>query len=152
MTWTTRMMSDKHEDDLAWMFAGRKTAGSGNQWRDQMDGKQPHGSGDYVFAWDGKSTLGKSVGVTRDMWNKAIDQTQAWEIPVVPLRFYGNERLTQIDLDLAVIDAKVLASLQSDANEVVAQREWIVAVKVCLEVGHTWVHGSDCVRCGVETR
>lgn len=129
MTLTTRMMSDRHEDDLARLFEGRKTAGSGNQWRDQMDGKQAHGSGSYVFAWDGKSTLGKSVGITRAMWAKAIEQTQAWEIPVLPLRFYGNTRLTVVDLDLAVIDAKVLADLQHDANEVVGLRDRVAELE-----------------------
>lgn len=130
---TTRMMSDAHENDLARLFEGRKTAGSGNQWKDQMDGKQAHGSGDYVFAWDGKSTLGKSVGVTRGMWAKAVEQTQGWEIPILPLRFYGNERLTVVDLDLAVIDVKVLATMQTDANEVVGLRERVSELEAQLE-------------------
>ena len=41
----------------------------------------------------------------------------------MPLRFYGDERLTRVDADLVVIEARVLGDLQGDANEVVAMRE-----------------------------
>ena len=40
---------------LVTIFGGRQTRGSGNQWKDPLDGKQAHDSGEYVFAWDGKS-------------------------------------------------------------------------------------------------
>lgn len=129
MTWTTRQMSDRHEEDLAVLFEGRMTKGSGNQWRDQMDGKQGRESGAYVFAWDGKSTLGKSIGVTREMWAKAREQTTAWEIPILPLRWYGDERCTKVDLDLVVIEARTLADLQRDANEVIALREQVARLQ-----------------------
>lgn len=129
MTLTTRAMSSKHEDFLAGLFQGRKTVNSGAGWADQMDGKQSHGSGEYVFSWDGKSTLGKSISITRDMWDKAMFQTQGWEIPVIPLRFYSNSRLTLVEHDLAVVDAAVLAALQADANEVVRLRNRLASLE-----------------------
>lgn len=108
-------MSDRHESHLAALFEGRMTRGSGNQFRDQMDGKQEYQSGAYVFAWDGKATLSKSVSVSLDMWRKAVEQAH-WAIPIIPLRFYGNERLTQVEADLVVIEAETLAEIQRDAN------------------------------------
>ena len=121
----TRDMSDRHESFLASIFKGRVTKGSGSHWSDQMDGKQARGSGETVFVWDGKSTLGKGLTVTVEMWNKAIEQSRAWEVPMLALRWYANERLDKVDLDLAVVRATVLADLQRDANEVVALREEI---------------------------
>jgi hypothetical protein len=118
---TTRAMSDRHEDHLADLFAGRKTRGSGNQSRDQMDGKQEYRSQRYVFAWDGKATLGKSIGVTLEMWRKAKEQAH-WAIPVLPLRWYANERLTDVAADL-------VADLQRDANR-------YHATKDCLDGNH----------------
>jgi hypothetical protein len=111
----TRAMSDRHESDLAEMFEGRMTRGSGNQARDQMDGKQAYRSQHYVFAWDGKSTLGKAISVTREMWEKAKEQAH-WATPILPLRWYANERLTEVAADLVVLEAETLADLQRDAN------------------------------------
>lgn len=115
MSKTTRDMSDRHEEHLAALFEGRCTRGSGNQARDQMDGKQAYRSQHYVFAWDGKSTLSLSIMVTRAMWEKAQEQAH-WAIPILPLRFYANSRLTAVDADLVVLEATVLADLQRDAN------------------------------------
>ena len=112
---TTRAMSDRHEDHLAEVLAGRKTRGSGNQFRDQMDGKQSYREQHYTFAWDGKATLGKSISVTREMWAKAQEQAH-WATPILPLRFYANERLTQVDADLVVVDLDTFAAMQRDAN------------------------------------
>ncbi len=119
----TRDMSDRHEAFLAAIFDGRVTKGSGSHWTDQMDGKQARGSGETVFVWDGKSTIGKSIGVTREMWDKAVEQSQPHEITMLALRWYTNERLTDVGLDLAVVEATTLADLQRDSNEVVRLRE-----------------------------
>lgn len=121
--WTTSKMGQRHEAWIAENFEGRQTRGSGNQWKDPLDGRQDHDSGAYVFAWDGKSVMGKSVSVTRAMWAKVQEQAKPHEIPLMPLRFYDDERLTKVHADLVVIDARVLADLQRDANEVVALRE-----------------------------
>jgi hypothetical protein len=111
---TTRKMSDAHEDWLVSVFGGRKTKGSGNQWHNQMDGRTSGRDVYYAFAWDGKSTLGKSVGVTRAMWDKAREQALP-EQPLLPLRWYDTERL-DVGLDLVVIEARLLAELINDAN------------------------------------
>jgi hypothetical protein len=140
---TTRDMSDKHEAHIAAVLSGRVTPGSGSQWNDQMDGKQPEGE-QYVFAWDGKATLGLSVGVTRAMWAKARQQAQGL-IPLLPIRFYANSRLTEVDADLVVLDLEVLASLQHDANELHRIRE-----RGCLTGTHDFVHPhlTTCSVCG----
>jgi len=114
MSLTTRKMSDKHEEHLVALFGGRMTKGSGNQWHNQMDGRQSSREQYWAFAWDGKSTLGKSVGVTREMWTKAVQQAGV-ERPMLPLRWYNNERL-EVGLDLAVVLADDLACLIEDAN------------------------------------
>lgn len=120
--WSTSKMAQRHEQWLVTIFGGRQTRGSGNQWKDPLDGKQAHGSGEYVFAWDGKATLGKSLSVTKAMWEKICRQAKPYEIPIMPLRFYADERLTRVDADLVVVEARVLSDLQRDANEVVSVR------------------------------
>lgn len=145
----TMDMSKRHEVFLAALFRGRKTKGSGNQWTDQLDGKQPRGSGELVFAWDGKSTLGKTLSIGLGMWAKALDQTRPWETPMLALRFYTTDRLDKVALDLAVVQVDVLASLQQEAAEVVALRDKVEAMTTCLSVGHE-THGSYiCDRCGL---
>jgi hypothetical protein len=100
---TTRRMSDQHEDFLAILFGGRKSRGSGNQFNDQMDGRNHHET-PFALAWDGKSTYNKSVGVTLEMWRKAIEQAD-YEIPILALRFYEDQTLARVTQDLVVIDA-----------------------------------------------
>ncbi len=89
-------MGEKHETWLAEQLRGRKSRGSGNQWRDQMDGRRSRYRFDFAWAWDGKSTLGKSMSITRDMLKKAVEQAGA-ERPMIALRFYDNERLSSFD-------------------------------------------------------
>lgn len=115
MSLTTRKMSGRHEQDLAAALDGRVTKGSGSTFRDQADGKQEYGSAAYVFAWDGKSTLGKSVSITREMWAKIVEQAH-WALPALPVRFYRDERLTQVDLDLVAVELETFAQMQRDAN------------------------------------
>ena len=114
MSIRTRKMSDAHEDWLVDLFGGRKTKGSGNQWHNQMDGRMPSREVTYAFAWDGKSTFGKSVGVSLDMWDKAVEQALP-ERPMLPLRWYSNERL-EVRLDLVVMNAYDAAEIIADAN------------------------------------
>jgi hypothetical protein len=96
-----RKMSDKHEKDLVERLGGRQTRGSGNQFANQMDGRQNHYEQKFAFAWDGKATRGKSVGVSREMWEKARLQSHG-ERTALPLRFYDTDRL-EVGLDLVVI-------------------------------------------------
>lgn len=117
MTLTTRKMSDRHEEDLAALLDGRMTRGSGNQHNDPMDGKHGYSSQRYVFAWDGKSSLGRSVSVTREMWTKAVEQAR-WARPMLGLRLYRDERLTMVDVDLIAVEANTFAEMLDDANRV----------------------------------
>lgn len=112
---TTRKMSDAHESWLIDLFGGRRTKNSGATWHNQMDGRTSSRTVTYAFAWDGKSTLGKSVGVSREMWTKAVEQALP-ERPMLPLRFYDNERL-DVGYDLVVMSAYDAAELIEDANK-----------------------------------
>lgn len=114
MNITTRRMSDAHEEWLAALFGGRMNKGSGNQWHAPMDGRQSSRYQHYAFAWDGKATLSKSVSVSLDMWEKAREQAGA-EMPLLPLRFYADERL-RVTLDLVVVRAETFADVVRDAN------------------------------------
>jgi hypothetical protein len=96
-------MSDRHEDFLAALFGGRKSKGSGNQFNDQMDGRTSR-LGAFPLAWDGKSTYGKSVGVTLEMWKKAEEQA-GYHMPMLALRFYEDQTLNRVERDLVVMDA-----------------------------------------------
>lgn len=110
---TTRDLSDKHEAEAAEFFGGRVPRGSGNQWRDQLDGRQHRLTQNVAFAWDCKATEGKSVGVTREMWAKTVEQA-AGERPMLLLRFYGPG--LKVDEDLAVISWADLKELLDTAN------------------------------------
>lgn len=112
---TTRKMSDRHEEDLASVLDGRKTRASGSTWHDKADGHQRASEGHYRFAWDGKSTLGKSIGVSIDMWRK-IGKDSGHLLPAIPLRFYADARLTMAHADLIAVDLEVFAQMQRDAN------------------------------------
>lgn len=110
---TTRDLSDKHEAQAAEFFGGRVPRGSGNQWRDKLDGRQHRLKQAFAFAWDAKATEGKSIGVTRAMWYKTEDQAGG-ERPMLLLRFYDPG--LQPALDLAVISWDDLAELLAIAN------------------------------------
>lgn len=111
---TTRQMSDAHERFLADLIGGLRMPGSGNQWARQTDARNKRYDTEYPFAVDGKSTLGKSVGVTREMWDKVVEQANG-ELPALALRWYSDYRLT-VAQDLVVIEAGDFASLLADAR------------------------------------
>lgn len=86
---TTRQMSDAQEEHIAEVFGVRRTRGSGNQWRDQMDDRSHRMDEAVAFAFDGKSTFAQSVGVKRSELDKATEQAHA-ERPVLAYRFYED--------------------------------------------------------------
>jgi hypothetical protein len=135
-------MGDTHEDFLVALFGGRQTRGSGNQWHNPMDGRQSSRQVTYAFAWDGKSTLGKSVGVSLEMWGKAREQAHG-ERPMVALRWYANERL-EVKQDLVVIDAHDFAEILEAANTLAAAKE-----SGCL-VGTHYFSEGECTICGAD--
>ncbi len=111
-----RLMSDKHEEFLAKRLGSQPNPGSGNQFNKQMDGRTDAHIEHFGFAWDGKATLGDGITVSVSMWEKAKEQS-VWEIPLLPLRYYLNTRLTEA-LDLVVISLDDFLELKSKANGV----------------------------------
>lgn len=89
-------MAEKHEAHLVEVFGGRRTRSSGNQANDAMDGRHSRYEEIVAFAWDGKSTRARSISVTRDMLAKATEQAHG-ERPMVPLRFYDDDRLRNFE-------------------------------------------------------
>lgn len=120
MRGTTRDMSDAHENYLVGLLGGRRTKGSGNQANNPMDGRHSRYEESLAFAWDGKSTLGDSIGVTRKMWAKAVEQAHG-ERPMLALRWYLNERRTQT-IDLIAVSADDFAELLELAREAAKAR------------------------------
>jgi hypothetical protein len=111
----TRDLSNLHEDFLADLLKGRKTKNSGAQWNDQMDGVNDPYEQPYAMAWDGKATQGKSVGVTRDMWAKAVEQSHGL-ITALALRWYGPGYALKPELDLIAVEAQEFAAILADAR------------------------------------
>lgn len=140
---TTRQMSDRHEEFLANLLGGRVVRGSGNQAHDQMDGKGHLQDQHYAFAWDGKSSLGQSIGVTRAMWAKAKEQAGMY-LPMLALRFYRNNRLTEVDMELVCMEAETAADVIRDAN-----LYRVIQEQGCLRGNHHFPGISTCTACGV---
>lgn len=111
----SKKMGEVHERFLVNLFGGRKTKASGAVWNDQMDGRHSRRDQEFAFAWDGKSTLGKSIGVSRAMWEKAREQA-AGERPMLALRWYENERL-DVGEDLVVLGAHDFAEMLEKVNQ-----------------------------------
>ncbi len=104
-----RRMSKAHEETLAATLGGRMTRGSGNQFANPMDGRHSRYDRAVAFAWDGKSTLAASIGVSLAMWEKAVEQAHG-ERPMLGLRFYRTERL-DVGLDLVTVRLDDFAEL-----------------------------------------
>jgi hypothetical protein len=112
---TTRDLSDAHEIWLAETFGGRRTRGSGNQFRDQLDVRQ-----DDELAWplgiDGKATRGKSLSISLDMWAKLVEQAHQLT-PAIALRWYEPDNRLVPKLDLMVVQAHVFSDMLDSARE-----------------------------------
>lgn len=100
-----QQMADSHEADIAEWIAGSQTKGSGNQWHNQGDAKNNERKLPFPVTADGKSTLGKSIGVSLGMWRKIVEQTFG-QIPTLFLRFYRDESLRIVEEDLVVLRAR----------------------------------------------
>lgn len=108
-------MGEAHENFLVRLLGGRKSRGSGNQWRDQMDGRHDRMSQRFAFAWDGKSTLAKSQSISREMWAKAREQAGG-ERPLLAVRFYDTEKL-DVGEDLVVLSIHDFVEMLEAAND-----------------------------------
>lgn len=120
MRGTTRGMSDAHEIALVEALGGRRTAGSGNQPANPMDGRHNRYEATCAFAWDGKSTFASSISITRTMWDKAVDQAHG-ERPMIALRWYDSERLA-VGLDLVAVTL-------ADFSELLERSERLSAIE-----------------------
>lgn len=139
---TTRDLSDKHEAWLAELLEGRITRGSGCSFADQMDGKNDRHTQPYPLAWDGKATQSASVGVSRAMWDKAVEQAHGLT-PALALRFYGPGYSLTPELDLIAVEANDFAAMLADARAYQA-----IKASACLTGGHRFEGTSDCAVCG----
>lgn len=110
-----RRMSDAQEAWLADRFGGRVSRGSGNQPTSPMDVRQHHREQEFAVAFEGKSTRGKGITVTEEMWNKAVEQSIG-EQPMLALRWYHDDRLRSFT-DLLVIDPDDYEALVDAARE-----------------------------------
>jgi hypothetical protein len=115
---TTQQMGDKHEVFLAEVFGGTKSKASGSQWSDPADGRNGHGT-PFAFAWDGKSTRGKGITITREMIAKIREQALS-ERPALGLRWYDSDSLDLVGEDLVAIPAADMAELLENARRIVS--------------------------------
>lgn len=91
-----KKMGDKHEEHAAEVYGGRVTPGSGNQWARQTDGRVSRYDHAVAFARDCKSTRARSISIKRDDLDKLRIQAEP-ERPIMPIRFYDDDRLRGYD-------------------------------------------------------
>jgi hypothetical protein len=102
-------MSEKHEEFIAEAFGGRKSRGSGSQWRDPADGRMDRRGDIICFAWDCKSTRHASITIKRVDLDKVTEQAHG-DRPMLPLRFYDDDRLRGFE-DWALVKVDDLGEL-----------------------------------------
>ena len=107
-------MSDAHEKFLADLFDGERQRNSGAVWSRQMDVRNSTDEGQFNFAVDGKATFNESIGVTRAMWDKAVEQSHDLRTALA-LRWYDTWHL-DVGLDLIVVKADDFAELLEAAR------------------------------------
>jgi hypothetical protein len=122
-----KKMGDAHEAFLCSLFEGRQARGSGNQWRNPMDGRTSRKHLRFAFAWDGKSTLGKSLSIPLTMIAKAREQAGG-ERPMIGLRWYKNEGL-EVARDWVAVDAHDMAEVLEAANQGAVALDLIERIK-----------------------
>lgn len=87
-----KKMSRLHEEHIAEAWGGEVQRGSGNQWNNPGDVRENHVTTPVAVCADGKATAGASIAIARADLRKLAEQAGA-EIPVLPVRFYDDERL-----------------------------------------------------------
>ena len=108
---TTRQMSDAQEEHIAEVFGVRRTRGSGNQFRDQMDDRGHRMDEAVALAFDGKSTLGDSISIKKADLDKADEQAYG-EAPVMAYRFYDDWTLKNFQDRYLVTENTLLELVQ----------------------------------------
>lgn len=124
-------MGELHEKFLAELNGGRKSKGSGSQWTDKGDGRNNHLDTPFAFAWDGKSSCGEGINVTRSMLAKIVEESGG-ERPQLGLRFYATERLDEVAADWIAVRADDFAELLEAARAWERHQEQISALEKSL--------------------
>jgi hypothetical protein len=120
-------MGDAHEADIAEWIGGSQQKASGSQWHNQGDAKNNERKVPFPITADGKSTLGKSIGVSLFMWRKIVEQTFG-QIPTLFLRFYKDESLRTVVQDLVVLDRRDFVEILEAARQWEQQREQLIEI------------------------
>lgn len=123
-------MGDAHETFLVDLFGGRQARGSGNQWRQPMDGRTSRKHLRFAFAWDGKSTLGKGLNIPLTMIRKAKEQAGG-NRPMIALRWYDSDTpfaLNPIE-DWVAVKAQDMAEVVGEANLLAEIEAWAFDLK-----------------------
>lgn len=128
---TTRQMSDAQEEHIAEVFGVRRTRGSGNQFRDQMDDRGHRMDEAVALAFDGKSTLGDSIGIKKSELDKADEQAYG-EAPVMAYRFYDDWTLRNFQDRYLLTENTLLELVQRSRTLSVAE----ASVRRFLETGN----------------
>lgn len=108
-------MAELHEAFLAELNGGVQSKASGSQWTDPGDGRNNRMTEDFAFAWDGKSTCGETIAVSRAMIAKIREQAGG-ERPQLGLRFYATWRLDEVTEDWVAVPAADWAELLEAAR------------------------------------
>lgn len=111
---STRDLSDKHEAWLLAEFGGIQSPGSGNQFRNQLDIRQP-AEDFWPLGIDGKSTQGKSISISLGTWSKLVAQAHDL-VPVLAQRWYQPDNRLVPELDLVTLPARTFAEILSAAR------------------------------------
>lgn len=111
---STSEMGRRHEETAAGALGAVRSVASGSKWQNPADGRSPHDS-PYALAFDCKSTRSKSIGITLDMIRKLREQALG-EVPVLPLRWYGTDDLTEVTEDWAAVPLAFLGEVLASAR------------------------------------
>lgn len=123
-----RRMSEAHEAHLAEVLNGVRSRGSGNQAANPADGRQDHHLQSIAFSWDCKATVAKSISVKLSDWEKIKEQSEG-ERPLLPIRMYTNDRLTQYE-DLVVLALDDLVELLDEIQNLFIKAEYLTQTYV----------------------
>lgn len=139
-------MAQRHEEFLAALFpGGRKSAGSGSQWADKADGRQNHLTNELAFAWDGKSTTGKSIGISREMIDKITEEAHG-ERPLLGLRFYADERFDTVSYEWLALRAEDMGELLELAKDGLSFRAMAAPEEVAAVRGEAMKAREEVIR------
>jgi hypothetical protein len=103
-----------HEEFLAAAVGGRRSKSSGAHWTDKADGRANHLTDEFAFAFDGKSTRGDSISITRAMLAKVREEADG-ERPMIGARFYDTDDLKEVSEEWVLITAADFAGMREAA-------------------------------------